>query len=104
MSIPITRGKARLTTITATNDDGSVNTQTLTPAAPSPSVRATINPSNPREIAVVGVSVNSSGANVSVQGANGTMASQVFTVAAPTGLASTSFGTWGDEIDPPAWA
>lgn len=103
MSIPITRGKARLATISALNDDGSVNTDTLTPAAPSPTIKAAINPSNPREIGVLGVSTNSSGANVSVTGAAGTSASQVFTVTAPTGLASTSFGPWSDEVDPPAW-
>lgn len=104
MSIPITVGKSRLATITALNDDGSVNTATLSATAPSTTVRATLNPSDNRQIAVTGVSPNASGANVTVNGAAGTSAQQVFTVAAPTGLASTSFGAWGAEVDPPSWA
>lgn len=104
MSIPVTVGKCRLATITALNDDGSPNTATLSASVPSPTVRATINPSDNRSIAVVGVSPNASGANVSVPGAAGTQASQVFTVVAPTGLASTSFGAWSAEVDPPPWA
>lgn len=105
MSISITAGRARIATITMKNDDGSLNTTSNpTVSAPSPTVRATLNPSNNREVAVVGVSTNASGANVSIGGLNGTHADQVFTVAAPTGLASTSLGSWSEEGDPPAWA
>jgi L-serine deaminase len=105
MSISITVGKARIATITMKNDDGSTNTASNpTVSAPSSTVRATLSPSNNREVAVVGVSLNSSGANVSIGGLNGSHADQVFTVAAPTGLASTSLGGWSDEVDPPAWA
>jgi len=104
MSIPLTVGKSRTTTFVLKNDDGTVNT-TLTPTVNpgNASMRATINPSNNREIAVTGVSA-SGGANLTVTGVNNSNAQQVFVPTLPTGLASVSFGVWSDEIDPPSWA
>lgn len=104
MAITLTVGKARLATLTLKNDDGSINTALTPQVNPgNASIRATLNPSDNRQIAVVGVAP-SSGANLTVTGVNNANAQQLFTPVAPTGLASTSFGVWGDEIDPPSWA
>lgn len=86
------------------NDDGSVNTNPPTIGAPSPTIKASFNPADPTQVAVLGVSVNSSGANARFTGAAGTFAEQVFTVNQITGQASTSLGLWSDEQDPPSWA
>lgn len=85
------------------NDDGSTRTTPPTISAPHPSIRASVSP-DLTQVAVVGVAPNAVGANARWTGDAGTFAEQVFTVVAPTGLASTSLGVWGPEVTPPSWA
>lgn len=104
MSISIPTGMCRLATLTMKNDDGSPNTSPPTISAPHPSIRASFNPADPTQVAVVGVALNASGANARFIGAAGTFAEQLFTVETPTGLASTSLGVWSAPVAPPSWA
>lgn len=111
MSTSLTVGKARLATIVVHNPDGSVNTTaTVTTSVGNPSVlRCTVNPSNPREIAIVGLAPSSGGvnANVSVDTGEGVKTSQsliIVSAAAVVGMSGVDIGAFGAEIDPPAWA
>jgi len=109
MSTPLTVGKARLSTITVLNPDGSVNaTAPITTSAGNPSaLRVTVNPSNPREVAIVGLAP-SAGVNANVTTNTGTgnkTAQTLIVVNAPTtDQSGPSWGPFSDEIDPPAWA
>lgn len=111
MATPLTVGKARLFSITLHNPDGSVNT-TATPSVSSgnsSTMRATLNPSNPREAAIVGVA-ESTGVNVTVSapvgpsGGTKSAASLVTVNAAAVDMSDVQLGAFGPEIDPPSWA
>lgn len=111
MSTSLTVGKARLATVTVTNPDGSPNATapltTLTGNAGT--LRVSVNPSNPREIAIVGLAP-SGGVNATVQANTGagtkTATELVVIAAAPSGpdLSSVSLGAFGPEVTPPEWA
>ncbi|HKQ65993.1 MAG TPA: hypothetical protein VJZ73_13345 [Methylomirabilota bacterium] len=111
MATPLTVGKARLFSITLHNPDGSVNTA-ATPSVSSgnsTTMRATLNPSNPREGAIVGVAP-SSGVNVIVSapvgpsGGTKSSSSLITVNAATVDMSDVQLGAFGDEIDPPSWA
>lgn len=104
MATNITVGKARLATVTLISG-GIVDTTTVlgTSTGNPTTLRCTVNPSNPREVAVVGLAP-SPGVNAFVS-APGFSASSLFQVdAAPPPPDGLSFGAWGAEIDPPTWA
>jgi len=99
-------GKARICNFIVTRSDGSVDA--TTPAAvgvgnPN-NLRATMNPDNPRQFAVVALA-ETPGINTTVT-CNGHSASLLVTVVAAEGpdLAGVSIGSPGDEVDPPSWA
>lgn len=104
MSTPITVGKARLSTITLITGGAIDNTTPLTVGSGNVNtLKVFVNPSNNREIAAVGVAP-SAGVNANVT-ANGHTVQSLFVVSAPPPPPDgPSFGTWGDEIDPPSWA
>jgi len=103
MSTSLTVGKARLCTMTLITA-GLVDTTTvLSVSSGNPAtLRVTVNPDNPRQIAAVGVAPGNVNANVT---ANGHTAQSLFAVSAAAPPADgPTFGDWGDEIDPPTWA
>jgi hypothetical protein len=104
MATTITVGKARLATITLISGGVPDTTTALTTSTGNPTtLRCTVNPSNPREVAVVGLAP-SAGVNAIVS-APGFGAASLFEVqAAPPPADGLTFGAWGPEIDPPAWA
>lgn len=110
MSTTLSVGKARLATITVHNPDGSVNTTAaVTTSTGNPtSLRCTVNPSNPREIAIVGLAPSSGvNANVTVDTGEGSKTSQsliIVVAGSVTGQSGVDIGAFGDEIDPPSWA
>lgn len=111
MATSLTVGKARLFSITLHNPDGSVNTAAAAAvqSGNSTTMRATVNPTNPREGAIVGVAV-SSGVNVIVSapvgpsGGNKQTSSLITVVAGATDQSDVQLGAFGEEIDPPSWA
>jgi hypothetical protein len=109
---PLTVGRARLATLVLHNPDGSINTTaavTATPGNPA-IIRVTMNPGNPREVAVVGVG-NSFGVAVNANasapvGPGGAIrsGSSAFVVGPASDQSDLQFGDFGPEIDPPSWA
>lgn len=110
MATNLTVGKARLATITVHNPDGSVNTTALvsTSVGNPSTLRCSVNPSNPREIAIVGLAVSVGvNANVTVDTGEGSKTTQTLIIVVAgtvTGQSGVDIGAFGDEIDPPAWA
>lgn len=108
MSQTLTVGKARLCTVIVHNPDGTVNTTApLTPSVPfgSTAIRMTVNPSDPRQVAVVGVAPNTGiGGDLAVNVGTVKHFGETFIVAAAAVDQSSITGTFGPEIDPPSWA
>ena len=109
MAISLTVGNFRSSSISVTNADGSANNSAvLSVSAGNPAtLRVRVNPSNPREVGVLGLDVSSGvNANVSVSLPGGTKTVQtLFTVnAAPNNQEALGVGAFSDpETDPPAW-
>lgn len=111
MSTPLTVGKARLAQVTVTNPDGSLNpTASIGVSTGNTStLRVTVNPSDPREIAIVGLAPSAgvnAGVNINLGEGVKSAAELVVISTAPvvTGLSSISIGAFGPEITPPSWA
>lgn len=113
MPTSLTVGKARIFSIVLHNQDGSVNATAapIVASGNSTTMKATLNPSNPREAAVVGVSSTfGAGVNVNVSapvgpgGATRTGSATLVINASPTDLSDVQLGDFGPEIDPPSWA
>lgn len=111
MSTPLTVGKARLASIIVTNPDGSPNlTASIGVSTGNAStLRVTVNPSDPREIAIVGLAPSAgvnAGVNINLGEGTKTASELVVISAAPavTGLSSIALTVFGPEVTPPSWA
>lgn len=111
MSTPLTVGKARLATVQVTNPDGSPNATAGIGVSTgnAATLRVTVNPTNPREIAIVGLAQSAGVAGVNIDLGEGIRtASELVVISAATvpvtGLSSISIGAFGPEVDPPVWA
>lgn len=106
MSTSLTVGKARLSTITLITGGVVDNVTPLTiSTGNAATMRVTVNPSNNREVAIVGLAT-SPGVNVTVS-ANGHNAASLIVItvdSSPPPPDGPTFGPWSDEIDPPSWA
>lgn len=100
-------GKCRLFTFTVLNAAGQIDTTTAATVPADAFLRAVLNPSNPREVAVICLSVRSSNPIVttSITCLGHSASIGVTTLAAvDQGTVTIDAVDGGPEIDPPAWA
>lgn len=103
MSTSLTVGKARLVTVTVITGGVPDTTTPLSVSTGNPAtLRVRVNPSDPREVGVLGLA-QSAGVNAGVT-VNGHLVQETFVISPPPPPPDgPTFGSWGAEIDPPAW-